>query len=54
MKAKVNEIRNARYVIIAANLQTANGGADNAKFYAHYELDLKLGIKSTVQFNFQP
>lgn len=50
---KVENVRNAEHIIITARLATTNDGGQYAKFYSHYQMHIKLGIQTTVQFNFK-
>lgn len=47
---KLEHLLGASKVILYSKLETANGGQQDAKFYTHYEMNIKLGVLATIQF----
>lgn len=50
-ETKVENIKNAKQIILVSNLSTASGGSD-AKFYTKYGMEIKLGVYAKVKLDF--
>ncbi|MCX6180699.1 MAG: hypothetical protein NT150_02055 [Bacteroidetes bacterium] len=50
-EAKVEALKNVKYVVLASKLATANGGATAAKFYSTYKMNVKLGVLAQVKID---
>jgi hypothetical protein len=54
-KARLNNLKTAKYLLVKASANTANGGNTNVKIYSHYKIDFKLGVqvqlKAKLSFN---
>lgn len=44
-KARLNNLKTAKYLLVKASANTANGGNTNVKIYSHYKIDFKLGVQ---------
>ncbi len=49
--AKVEILKNAKYIVVASKLATSNNGATAAKFLSTYKMNVKLGITATVKID---
>jgi hypothetical protein len=49
--AMAEKLKIAKYIVVATNLATANNGAQAAKFYSTYKMNVKLGILAKVNID---
>ncbi len=50
-EVRVGTLKNAKYIVVATKLATANAGATAAKFYADYIMNVRLGILAQVKLD---
>ncbi|MFM7023112.1 MAG: hypothetical protein ACKOXB_09055 [Flavobacteriales bacterium] len=50
-EAKVEALKNVKYIVLSSRLATANNGATAAKFYSNYKMNVKLGILAKVKID---
>ena len=49
---RISNLVNAKYMVLKADLETANAGQTQVKVYSYYKMDIRLGLQ--VQLNFDP
>lgn len=48
-KARLDNLKTSKYLLIKAIANTTNGGNTNVKIYSHYKVDFKLGLQVQVK-----
>jgi hypothetical protein len=48
-KARLDNLKTSKYLLVKAVANTTNGGNTNVKIYSHYKVDFKLGLQVQVK-----